>query len=77
MSLVFIYMTAYQMLHRAAKANSGERGWCTARPAGWAPRFSNSRRPPGYASTARRRVMIAPPSSGWISNAERAFALML
>ena len=31
LSLVFIYMTAYQMLHRAANAKSGETGACTRR----------------------------------------------
>ena len=41
LSLVFIYMTAYQMLHRARTRRAGRPCLYTARPAGWAPRSSN------------------------------------
>ena len=50
-NLVFTYMTAYQLLHRTARVSTVRRCWCTARPAGWAPRSSSSGRWPGCACT--------------------------
>lgn len=63
-SLVFTYMTAYQMLHRAAQANSGETVLVTARPAERAPRSSSSQRWPDSTSTGRLQPATAPRSSG-------------
>ena len=51
-SLIFPYMTAYQMLHRTARVTRARRCWCTARPAGSARRRSSWERWPGCASSA-------------------------
>ena len=62
LSLVFTYMTAYQVLHRTAKVKSGETVSCTGRPAGSASRFSSWERWPGFACTgpasARDRAKV-------------------
>ena len=58
LSLLFTYMTAYQVLHRTAKVKSGERCSCTARPAGLAPRFSSSA--PGRGEHFRDRLGARP-----------------
>ena len=64
LSLVFIYMTAYQVLHRTRWRSAGRRSSCTGRPAGSAPRPSSSERWPGFACTGPRRRATAPQSSG-------------
>ena len=53
-SLVFPYMTAYQMLHRAARVTSGESVLMHGAAGGWAPRFSSSGA--GRAAPVRDRV---------------------
>ena len=64
-SLVLTYMTAYQLLHRMAMVKRGE-AVLVHGPAGrpWAPRCSSSERWPGSVSTARRRHVTGPRSSG-------------
>ena len=50
-SLVFTYMTAYQVLHRVAKVKSRETVLVHGAAAGWAPRSSSWGRSPGLGCT--------------------------
>jgi NADPH:quinone reductase-like Zn-dependent oxidoreductase len=62
-SLVLTYMTAYQLLHRMARASTVRRCWCTARPAGWEPQCSSSARWPDFACSGPLRPATASRSS--------------
>jgi hypothetical protein len=65
LSLVFTYMTAYQVLHRTAKVKSGETVLVHGAAAGLALRCSSSRRWPRCTSTGRPLRATGARSSGW------------
>ena len=64
-SLVFPYMTAYQMLHRTARVTSGETVLVHGAAAGSAPPPSSSGRWPAFGSTGPPPPTTVPRSSGW------------
>ncbi|MGZ4250734.1 MAG: alcohol dehydrogenase catalytic domain-containing protein [Solirubrobacteraceae bacterium] len=65
LSLVFTYMTAYQLLHRTAKVKAGEEVLVHGRPVGWRPRCWSSPRWLAFASWGRAQLATSPRSSDW------------
>jgi NADPH2:quinone reductase len=64
-SLIFPYMTAYQMLHRTARVNSGETVLVHGAAGRWVPPPLSWGRRPVSASSGPLPVGIAPRSRGW------------